>query len=116
MLSGKAPTNLRHSESLHVIRQVAHPIFIPLALPVAQPPEPILAPPDNVEILTAQTLQTVLEVQNGPGVRAGDGATFLAVLVPGPAVVCPHHGLEKLLGIGVEVGDRFSLGSNGSKL
>lgn len=101
---------------LHVVGQVTHPIFVPETLSVAQPAEPIVAPPYHVEVLSADILQTVFEVQNGTSVRACDSPAFLSILVPRPAIVSPHRLLEELLRIRVEVGNCFRLRGDGSIL
>jgi len=108
--------NTPHSDLrlIHIVSQIAHPVLIPDTLPVAQPSEAVLAPPHDVKVLGADVLEAVLEVQDGAGVGARDGAVLLAVLVPGAAVVGPDGLFEEFLGPGVEIGDGLGFGGYGS--
>lgn len=98
-----------HIELIHIPRQLAHAIFVSGTLTIAHPAEPICAPLGEIEVFGTKILQAFLEMQDGARVCTGHDTRCLPVLIPGAAVVCPHHAFQELLRVSVEVsnGRRF---------
>lgn len=95
---------------LHVIGQFAKAILVNLALTVTQPRKAISTSPDDIEVLSSNVLESMLEVQDGPCIWSCDNSCNLSVLIPRTAGFSPDSAPESLLRPFVEVGYGLCLG------
>lgn len=71
-----------HLVLIHIVSQLSESILIMQALSVPKPPERIVAPGYDVEMLVANIVQHFFEMQDRTGVSASHNTALLPIFIP----------------------------------